>query len=102
MPAKFAGVCKTCDGPIEVGEMILWQKGLGARHQTCPQTEDSHEPIIHSDPTEYQDKKTYDFQTAKLLAHCQKCGNAIPRDEEAHLEGADGDGFRRVCKKCYR
>jgi hypothetical protein len=34
MPAKFSGWCKTCKSEIEVGSLILWSRGAGARHAT--------------------------------------------------------------------
>lgn len=33
--AKFAGICKRCEGPVEVGDYILWQRDTGATHRKC-------------------------------------------------------------------
>ncbi len=37
MQAKFPGTCKKCGGKINVGDSILWEKGVGASHAQCPQ-----------------------------------------------------------------
>lgn len=34
--AKFAGTCSKCHGSIAVGESIEWQRGMPARHTSCP------------------------------------------------------------------
>src|SRR5262245_7176100 len=38
MVAKFAGVCRTCRQPIQVGEAILYSRDAGAVHLACPAT----------------------------------------------------------------
>ena len=101
MLAKFPGKCTTCEGIIEKGNTIFWTIGDGARHETCP-TEDSKPPIIESDPTEYKDSNAYEYKEAKNLDHCQKCLTKLDPKGDAHLEGAERNGFRRVCIKCFR
>ena len=103
MLAKFPGKCTTCEGIIEKGDIIFWTIGAGARHETCP-TEDSKPPIIESDPTEYKDSTTHDWKDCFNVTNCQKCGvllNRTPKDP-FYAEGAEGKGFRVVCKKCFR
>jgi hypothetical protein len=34
MNAQYAGKCRTCGGPIAVGDPILYQRGVGAKHAT--------------------------------------------------------------------
>jgi hypothetical protein len=34
--AKFAGTCRSCRGPIAVGERITWSKAAGSAHVVCP------------------------------------------------------------------
>lgn len=36
MKARYAGYCRDCGEPIEVGDSILWARGLGAVHDGCP------------------------------------------------------------------
>lgn len=35
--AKFAGKCRKCGKPFDVGEKILWERFEGARHMCCPE-----------------------------------------------------------------
>lgn len=35
MIAKFAGTCRTCRGPIQEGDEILYDRQRGARHPNC-------------------------------------------------------------------
>jgi len=37
--AKYAGKCRKCGGHINVGDQIDWERGRGATHITCPDTE---------------------------------------------------------------
>jgi hypothetical protein len=63
MKAKYSGYCRECGEPIEVGDEILWTRGLGATHVNCPvavsdyHDSDYDEPIdpqIARDEAEYQ------------------------------------------------
>lgn len=36
MTAKFGGKCTSCGGIIHAGTRILWTKGAGSRHSSCP------------------------------------------------------------------
>lgn len=33
--AKYPGRCAACDGPICIGDPILWKRGAGAQHVDC-------------------------------------------------------------------
>lgn len=35
MAAKLTGMCTSCTGPINVGDMIYYKKGQGANHVEC-------------------------------------------------------------------
>lgn len=35
IPMKFPGTCTVCKKKIEIGEVALWAKGLGVKHQGC-------------------------------------------------------------------
>lgn len=37
--AKFASVCRNCQGPIAIGEAVLWAPGVPAVHVACPVVE---------------------------------------------------------------
>jgi hypothetical protein len=36
MEARYKGFCKDCGNTIWVGDLIVWTKGAGAVHETCP------------------------------------------------------------------
>jgi hypothetical protein len=36
--ARYPGKCNKCGGSIRVGEQIEWEKGVGAKHIKCPET----------------------------------------------------------------
>ena len=44
MPSRFTSTCRACGATIEVGEIILWSRASGARHELCPQVEQAPEP----------------------------------------------------------
>lgn len=33
--AKYPGICKICNKPINAGDQINWEKGAGAAHAGC-------------------------------------------------------------------
>ena len=43
--AKYKGTCKKCSLPIEVGDMIDWERGRGASHVKCPEKENEREKL---------------------------------------------------------
>ena len=40
MQARYAGRCRVCNGSIDVGDMIQWARGQGARHADYAVCED--------------------------------------------------------------
>lgn len=36
--AKFSTVCPSCNGRIDVGTLVEWERGQKARHIECPAT----------------------------------------------------------------
>lgn len=38
MRARFEGTCQGCNGPIQKGQWIQWERGKGAFHDGCAPT----------------------------------------------------------------
>lgn len=66
MKAKYNGKCRKCGQPIQVGDEIDWEKGIGASHAVCPASPSPKSSVyepkkiemeqIPEVPSEYKDK----------------------------------------------
>lgn len=35
--SRYAGRCKTCHQPFDVGDLVFWRPGTGCIHEYCPE-----------------------------------------------------------------
>ncbi|MDE1863254.1 MAG: hypothetical protein KGI33_10105 [Thaumarchaeota archaeon] len=77
IPMKFPGTCTVCKKKIEVGEVALWAKGLGVKHQSCAE--------------------------ADVELDCAVCGGKAGCNQCEFMDDCDRTKVSQlcICKKCY-
>lgn len=101
MSSKFASVCVECNGEINQDESILWCKGKGAKHETCPATLDTSDnngiSVIDGDtPKVWRDPKKYSYTEIQSMNECQCCGADVSNKSKRYI-----DSDRLVCVNCF-
>jgi len=99
MSSKFAGICVSCNGVIDKGDSILWNKEKGAKHDTCPalSTDDYGIVVIDDDkPKTWKDSKKYSYDILQSMNECQCCGVDVSDKSKRYI-----DDDRLVCVNCF-
>ncbi len=98
MSAKFAGTCIECNGAIDRGESILWNKKNGAKHKDCPVMNNDNSITVLDDnrPTTWRDSKKYSYSTLQGMNECQCCGVDVSDRSKRYI-----DDDRLVCVNCF-
>ncbi len=99
MYSKFAGTCVKCNGSIDQGESILWNKEKGAKHETCHvisnDIDDYSITVIDNDnltPKVWIDPKRYSYSILQIMNECQCCGVDVSNKSKRYI-----DDDRLVC-----
>lgn len=101
MLSKYSGTCKECGTRYDVGDSILWCKGIGAKHQTCPKQTDDYGGLTIIDNTNdvpkfWKDPKKYPYTELQKIKNCQCCGIDIVKKNDSYI-----DDDRKVCVMCF-
>lgn len=100
MSSKFSSVCIKCNGEINQGESILWCKGKGAKHKTCPIQQNNDDfgitVIDNESPKEWIDIKQYSYDTLQKMNNCQCCNIDVSDRSKRYI-----DDDRLVCVNCF-
>ena len=75
IPMKFPGTCIVCNGKIQVGEVGLWARGTGVKHEKCAEVKEL-QCIVCGNPAgcrqcEFSDG--CDIENVSPLCMCKKC-----------------------------
>ena len=104
--AKFDSICVECNGIINQGEFILWDKKKCAKHETCPAISDNDSTndftndnngisVISNDndiPKGWIDPKKYSYKELLHMNNCQYCGADVSDKSKRYI-----DDDRLVC-----
>ena len=89
---KYEAKCKTCGSQIEVGVKVLWQKGVGVKHESCEPPETK--PIISE--KEWADFQQYQYKELHLISKCQRCTKSLVGMKDIYINNE-----RRTCSDCF-
>jgi hypothetical protein len=97
--AKFNSKCIICDGEILEGDLVLWSKGTGVKHDVCPTKNESCDFLVidqnFDKPKTWKDPNKYDYATLQKMTNCQACGKPLDRNK-SYIEDD-----RKVCVECF-
>ncbi len=99
--AKFDSSCMECGQEVFTGDLILWQKGVGVKHETCPKTTNVPNELVVQDenfmkPRIWKDPERYKLAILEIMTKCQCCGVSVEGEKEMYI-----DSDRRVCSRCF-
>lgn len=102
--AKFDSSCISCGNEILTDDMILWKKGHGVKHQSCPNVSSNNDnsgiTVIdensYDTPKTWIDSKKYSYKELQLMNKCQCCGNDVSDRSKRYI-----DDDRLVCVNCF-
>ena len=96
---KYNAKCKNCGEDIDVGEKILWKKGLGVKHIKCEAItleEAMPEKKIVITDKEWEDFNKYSHDILLKKNECQCCGKALGNRKDVYI-----NCDKRVCQKHF-
>ncbi len=98
---KYHAKCKNCGEDIDVGEKILWKKGLGVKHIKCEKKEIYLEEAMPEKKIVITDKEWEDFiqYSHEILLkknECQCCGKLLSDNGNVWINCE-----KRVCERHF-
>ena len=95
MPMKFPGICIVCKGRIQAGEVGLWAKGMGVKHEGCDTgAPDELACAVCGGPAgcgSCEMREDCDIPNVSQMCICKKCADAA--DPFASYRTAVGKKF---------
>lgn len=93
--AQYDSKCMICDEEILKGNVTLWQKGIGIKHESCPEKQ-TQVVFEQKPPIIWNDSKQYSYAELLKITSCQRCGCDMNKEKECHID----DG-RKTCSRCF-
>ena len=94
--SKFSNKCKVCLDEITVGEMVLWKKGEGIKHESCKPVLLDDKPTMIITEKEWIDFKQYTRNELVFITNCQFCGTPVNNLGDTYTNAG-----KRVCEKHF-
>jgi hypothetical protein len=87
---KFKSKCCNCGEEVEINDTVLWKKGVGVKHEICPDI------IVKPQIKEWKNSKHYTYIELQKIEQCQCCGINLNKKGDKFINDE-----KRVCEDCF-